>query len=184
MNTKIEKIYPNYLSNQKSKSEKQVVLLMIQNGNIGSYLTVKKNISFIIKIVSKHFYCLNCLHSFRAKDKLESPKKLCENKDFFNIVMISKETKTLKFNWYQISDKAPFIIYADFECLIEKIDGCKNNSENLSATKTGEHIAPGPSFSTILSFKIIENKHNVYRGKDWVQTFCKPFREHAIEIII
>ena len=89
-----------------------------------------------------HKINLNCVGSY-----IDS-KTLCENKDFFNIVMISKET--LKFNWYQISDKALFIIYADFECLIEKIDGCKNNSENLSATKTGEHIPPGPSFSTIL----------------------------------
>ena len=43
--------------------------------------------------------------------------------------MSSKDTKILKFNKYQKSDKAPFIIYADLEYLIEKIDGCKNNSK-------------------------------------------------------
>ena len=36
----------------------------------------------------------------------------------------------IKFNQYQKSDKAPFIIYADLECIIEKTDGCKNNPEN------------------------------------------------------
>ena len=41
--------------------------------------------------------------------------------------MSSEGTKTLKFNQYQKSNKALFIIYADFECLIEKIDLCKNN---------------------------------------------------------
>ena len=41
----------------------------------------------------------------------------------------------LEFNQYQKSHKAPFIIYADLECLIEKIDGCKINLENLSTTK-------------------------------------------------
>ena len=44
--------------------------------------------------------------------------------------MLSKDTKILKFNQYQKSDKIPFIIYADLDCLIEKIDGCKNNPEN------------------------------------------------------
>ena len=39
--------------------------------------------------------------------------------------MFSEDTKTF--------NKAPFIIYADLECLIEKIDGCKNNSENSYA---------------------------------------------------
>ena len=33
-----------------------------------------------------------------------------------------------------------FIIYTDFECLIEKIDGSKNNPENSSATKAREDI--------------------------------------------
>ena len=48
--------------------------------------------------------------------------------------MPSKDTKILEFNQYQQSDKAPFIIYADFECLIEKIDGCKNNPEHSFAS--------------------------------------------------
>ena len=34
--------------------------------------------------------------------------------------------------------------------LIEKIDGCKNNPENSSTTKVGEHIPSGFSKSIIL----------------------------------
>ena len=49
--------------------------------------------------------------------------------------MSSEDTKTLKFILYQKSDKAPFIIYVELECITEKIDGCKNNPENLSTTK-------------------------------------------------
>ena len=63
--------------------------------------------------------------------------------------MASKDTKMLEFNQYQKSDKAPFIIYADLECLIEKIDGCKNNPEYSSTTKGSEHFPSGPSVSTI-----------------------------------
>ena len=39
----------------------------------------------------------------------------------------------LDFDQYQKSDKAPFIIYADLECIIEKTDRYKNNPER-SAT--------------------------------------------------
>ena len=49
--------------------------------------------------------------------------------------MLSENTKILEFNQYQKSDKAPFIIYADFECLIKKIDGCKSNPENSFTKK-------------------------------------------------
>ena len=98
---------------------------------------------------------MNCPDSFITKSKLESHKNLCKIKDFCNVVMPSEDTKILEFNQYQKSDKAPFIIYADLECLIEKIDGRKNNPENSSATKVGEHNQSDFSMSTISSFKNI-----------------------------
>ena len=66
--------------------------------------------------------------------------------------MSSEDTKILEFNQYQKSEKAPFIIYADLEYLIEKIDGCKNNLENSSNAKADEQIPSGSSMSTISSF--------------------------------
>ena len=57
------------------------------------------------------------------------------NKDFCNFLMSFEDTKILEFNKYCKSDKAPFIIYADLESLIEKIDVCKNNPEKSSTTK-------------------------------------------------
>ena len=80
--------------------------------------------------------------------------------------MSSEDTKILEFNQYQKSDKAPFIIYTDIECLIEKIDGCKNNPENSSTTKEGKNIPSDFSISAISSFKNIENIYDVYSGKD------------------
>ena len=76
------------------------------------------------------------------------------------------DTKILEFNQYQKSDQAQAVIYADLECLIEEIDGCKNNLENSSTTKVGKHIPSDFSKSTISSFKSIENKYDLYRGKD------------------
>ena len=75
--------------------------------------------------------------------------------------MPSEDNEILRFNQYQKSDKAPFIIYADFQCVIEKIDGCKNNSENSSTTKISEHIPSGFSMSKISSFRSMENKHDI-----------------------
>ena len=43
-----------------------------------------------------------------------------KNKDFCNVNMPSDDTKILEFNQYQKSDKAPFIIYVDLKCIIEK----------------------------------------------------------------
>ena len=130
------------------------------------YLAVRKSSVLLRGITSKNngdFYCSNCLHFLRTKKKPESHKKVCENKVFCNVIMPPEDTKKLEFNQCQKSDKAPFNIYADLECLIEKINGCRNNPENSSTAKVSEHIPSGFLMSTISSFRSIENKHGVYR---------------------
>ena len=81
------------------------------------------------------------------------------------------DSKILELNRYQKFDKAPFIIYADLEFLMQKIDGCKNNSEDSSATAIGEHIPSFFSMFTTTSYKSIENKLDVYRGKNCMREF-------------
>ena len=95
---------------------------MISNGEKQwHYLVIKKLSALLREITSKHhstFYCLNCLHSFATEKKLGSHKKVCQDKDFCNVIMPSEDTKMLEFDEYQKSDKAPFIIHADFECIL------------------------------------------------------------------
>ena len=67
--------------------------------------------------------------------------------------MPSEDTKTLEFNHYQISDKAPYIIYAYLEYLIEKIEGCRNNPENSSTAKVRKPTPSGFSIPAISSLK-------------------------------
>ena len=72
-----------------------------------------------------------------------------------------EDTRILEFNQYQKSDKEPFIIKVDLECIIEKIHERKNNSED----------------STISLFRSIENKHDVYRSKDSMKNFYEYLSE-------
>ena len=53
----------------------------------------------------------------------------------------------------------------------------------MSATKVSEHIPSGFSMSAISSFRSIENKHDVYRGKDCMNNLYEYLREHAMKII-
>ena len=59
------------------------------------------------------------------------------------------------------------------------MDGCKNNPENLSTTKLGEHVPSG----FLVSFKSIENKHDACRGKDCMKKSCESVRENAMKTI-
>ena len=58
-------------------------------------LSCGKNISALLKgLTSKlvgDFYCLNCLHSFRTKNKIKSHEGICENEDFVMLQFIVKK---------------------------------------------------------------------------------------------
>ena len=95
------------------------------------------------------------------KQELESHKRVCENKDFCNESMSPEDTKIIEFNQFKKSDRAPFIIYADLEWIMKKIDGCKNNPENSSTKKASEHIPLSFSIAPISSFRSKQKKHNV-----------------------
>ena len=61
-------------------------------------------------------------------------------------------------------DKMSYVIFADIESLIKKVDGCANNPKNDSTTKIGEHIPCWYSMSTLWAFDNVENKHTLHRG--------------------
>ena len=82
------------------------------------------------------------------------------------------------------TDKAPFFIHADLiKKRIKKIDVCKSHPENSSTAKEGEHTPLAFPMSTILSFKSIENKHDIYRSKNCMKKFCQSLRKHEMKII-
>ena len=75
--------------------------------------------------------------------------------------MPSEDTKISEFNQYLKCGKASFIIYADLECIMEKIDENKNNPENSSTARVIRFF----SMSKTSSCRCIENKHDVCIGK-------------------
>ena len=58
-----------------------------------------------------------------------------------------------------------------------------SRKDNIELIIIGENISSGFLMSTISSFESRGNKHDVYRGKDWMKKFCGTLREHAMEII-
>ena len=49
--------------------------------------------------------------------------------------MLDEDNKILKYNHGEKSMGAPFIIYADLECSLEKMHSCQNNPEKSYTEK-------------------------------------------------
>ena len=154
---------------------------MITNGEKWHYLTVKNLPGLLRGVTSTHkkdFYCLNCFHSSRTRNKLESHKKIFENHNYCNVEMPTKKNNIIKY-----TIKLPFVVYADLECLLEKMSTCQNNPNESSNTEINKHIPSGYSIFTHCSFDQTKNKLDHYRGKDCMKKFSKDLRDHATKII-
>ena len=155
------KIHIAYKSRHNLTREKQVILLMITDGEKWHCLEVK-NLSGLLKgVTSNHngeFYCLHCFHSYSTKIRLEAHKKICENYDYCHVEMPTKDNNTIKYNQGEKYIKLPFAIYANLECLLEKMSICINNPNELSTTEINKHTLSGYSIFTSCSFDESKNK--------------------------
>ena len=175
-----------YKSKYNLTRENQVILLMTTDSEKWHYLAVKRLSALLNGITSNHngdFYCLNCFRACTTKNKLEAYKKICENHDYCHVEMPNEDNKIIKYNQEEKPIKSPFIIYADLECLLEKISTCYNNPEESSTSEINKHTPSGNSFFTHCSFDKTKNKLDYYRGEDCMKKFCKDLREHATKII-
>ena len=178
---------------KRFKRENQVDLLMITNGEqcdkaekwhyiaLKSVYTAdgfnrpKRSLSGLFRGTTANnngnFYCFFIL--FRTNNALKKHERLCDNNDYCHVGMPIKDNNTLKYNHGEKPLKAPFTIYADLECLLIKEQFCQNNPKESYTERKAKHEPSAYSLSLIFSFNSNQNKHNVHRGRDCIETFCK-----------
>ena len=143
---KTRKICLAYKSKHNLAREEQVILLMITNVEKWHYTSVTRLSGLLRGVTGNNngdFYCLNCFHAYRTKNKLEIHKKICENHDYWHVEMPNEDNKIIKYNQGEKSIKSSFIIYTP----------------------------SGYSLFTHCSFDKTKNKLDYYRGKDCMKKF-------------
>ena len=134
---------------------------MITDSKKWHYLAIKSIPTLFRGITSKHngdFYCLNCFSSFRTENVLKNYENVCGDHDYCHIQLPNKENNILKHNLKEKSMKISFIIYGDFESILEKISACNNDPKKSPATKVSKHTLSGFSLFTYYSFDKTKNK--------------------------
>ena len=174
---KDEKVYPLRISKfTKSKKEDEqkhnITLLLIKNGDNSHYCYVKRLSALLTSQVNKHghklYFCLNCLNGYDEPEKLDNHKEYCSENDCVKINMPPPETY-LKFKNFLYSEKAPFAIYADFECYNKPIH-TTTPDPNKSYTKKLTKHEPASFVYYIKSFN-----ENVYKSQ--LRTYIKEKEE-------
>ena len=159
--------------------------MITDKNNKWHYLAVK-NLSALFRGITStnngDFYCLNYFHSYRTVNKLKKHERVCNNHDYCRIDM-PEEHEKIEYLPGEKSLKALFIVYADLECILKKIQYCQNNPENSYTEKKAKHKPSGYAWCSICSFDDTKNKHYFYRGKDCIEKFCKDLKELGTEMI-
>ena len=79
--------------------------MITDDGKKWHYLALK-SISALFRGITTNnhgdFYCLNCLHSYRTKEKLKKHKNVCNDDDCCYVKMHNKYEKILK---YKLGEK-------------------------------------------------------------------------------
>ena len=152
-----KEIRPAYISKYNHKRKKQVILLMITEDDDDKrwYYFAARCLLALLRGISSinngDFYCLNCFHSNCNIINLKKHEGVCNNHDYCH-VDIPKEYEKIKCGPGDKSLKAPFIIYADLERLLKKVQYCQNNPENSYTEKKVKHKPSGYAWCSICSF--------------------------------
>ena len=172
----------------KEKSVKRINLMLIESGEIQHYCWVKRESSLLFDkaINNKTFYCMRCLTRFTRAHMLVEHEKYCNgvNGRPTKIDMPEEGENILAFQNHQKQMKAPYVIYADFEALVKKIQGCERDPDKKYKSyteKTEWHEACGYSYIVVKSDGEVTAK-KVFRGEGAVKSFLESIMQEKEKI--
>ena len=122
-------------------------------------------------------YCLNCFHPYTTEKKLKKHERICNDHYFCHLKMSDEDNKILKYIPEEKSLKAPFILCADLECLLRKINTYSSNPDKSHTEKKATHKPSGYSLVTSCSFDKSKKERKYYRGEHCMKLFCKDLKD-------
>ena len=146
--------------------------MITDNNNNWHYITIKSISRSFRGVTTKNkgdFYCLNCLHSVRTKNKLLNHEKLCTNHKHCEIIMPKECENIINYNSGDKAIHHPHIMSADLETILYGIHSCKPKANNSYTEKTNIHIASGYVFHLVRTYD--DNLISSHRGNDCIQKF-------------
>ena len=168
--------YPIYIS--KEKYDTYMNLLFITENENKHYVLIKDFNKFMFNQTKhkerKHF-CMHCLQCFSSERVLSNHKDNCIQVNGVQAVkMPDKSNNILKFNNFQKQQPVPFVIYADFEAIIEKIYGCQSNDNKSYTEAYQKHTDCGFGYKVVCCYDDKYSKDvRLFKGEKAVYKFME-----------
>ena len=181
--------FPIHIS--KEKFEDQISLLLITKDEKKHYVLIKDFNTFMYNQTKhkerKHF-CMYCLQCFSSESILANHVNNCLTINGNQAINMPKKGENiLRFNNFHKQLPVPFVIYADFEAITKKVQGCKQSEEMeneknkrsyTEAYRTHEYC--GSAYKVICCYDDKYSKPiQTYRGENAVYKFMEKMLEEV-----
>ena len=181
--------FPIHISKEVFKD--QMNLLLITKDEKKHYVLIKDFNSFMYnqtKHKNKKHFCMYCLQCFSSERILANHVNNCLTINGAQAINMPKQGENiLKFNNFHKQLPVPFVIYADFEAITKKVQGCKQSAEmeneknKRSYTEAYQtHKDCGSAYKVICCYNDKYSKPiQTYRGGNAVYKFMEKMLEEV-----
>ena len=173
--------FPIYIS--KEKYQDHMELLLITEGENKHYILIKDFNRLMFRQTKhehrKHF-CMYCLQCFSREDVLTEHKNNCISINGVQAIKMPEKGDKVYFKNHHKQLSVPFVIYADFEAITEKVDSCQPNNDKSYTEAYQNHKDCGYGYEVVCCY---EDKYSkpvqIYRGENAVHKFMENMLEEA-----
>ena len=143
---------------------------MVSEDGLNHYTAIK-SLSRLLKSTNtkhkcKQHFCMNCLQGFTQESSRDKHQVYCENNESVRVEM-PKQGSTIEFKDRQNQFKVPFIMYADFESILELMG----------------HVEPGSPIPLNVTMSHLTKKQwKKYKRSTKCHICYKPFTQTNLKV--
>ena len=167
------------LRNSNRSDYREINLLMISENGINHYTAIKSLSRLLRSSNTKHkckqYFCTNCLQGFSLEACRGEHRVYCEDNETVRVKMTGKGSK-IEFCHGQNQFKVPFIMFADFESILEPIQGPNSAPTGSYTSEVTKHSPSGWCVYSKFAYEEAKDPLKLYRGKDCLEKFCDYIR--------
>ena len=161
---------------RKGGNHERIINLMIMSENNRKHYVAIKSLSRLLssentKHKGKEYFGMSCLQGFKEESSKDEHIGYCIDNESVKVEMPFKNSR-VEFCDGQFQFKVPFIMYADFESILELIQGLGNDPRISSTGGVNNNVPSGWCVHSEFAYGKVENPLKLYRGKDCIKKFC------------
>ena len=176
--------FPIFIS--ENQTGNSINLLLISKDEKRHYVYIKDFNRFMYnktKHNCKKHFCIHCLQCFSTKEILDNHLENCLIINKKQNIVMPKLGSKIYFKHYYKMLKNPFVIYCDFESILEPIETAKQNADTTSYTSEYQnHLISSYAYKVVCQNDKYTKPIKYFRGENAIKDFLTNLLKESEEI--